>query len=307
MGCPAVIFIQEEIDRFEVPFRFSLIAKCAYGRPSIFEVKAGIQSMFHLVADVAISSLDQRPLLLRFVDQSNFVKVWLKEQVHIRGFPFRFFKWSRHFRPGTESSIVPVWVSFPGLLVNLYQGNYLRSVVGAIGNVTRVDGATAGCTRTVATRVCVELDLSDHHPEKVWIDCGADGFFQKVIYERLPAFCTTCSKVGHFAENYRRTQGRGAASGLDRAKGRGDNTEVKQSGGNGGVNPGAVEQVAGQASGEAVVCDVGAREVNRALVAHSSVFTRLQTDLGAHGNQAVVVRDEVACAQDHGAAVGGFP
>ncbi|XP_043687593.1 uncharacterized protein LOC122638811 [Telopea speciosissima] len=204
MGCPAMIFTQEVIDRSKIPFRHSLIAKCTYGRPSLFDVKAGFQASLHLAADVAISSLDQRHLLLRFVDRSDFVKVWLKEQLHIKGYLFRFFKWTRHFRPGNESPIVPVWISFPGMSVNLYQGNFLLSVAGAIGKPIKVDGATAGCSCTVAARVCVELDLQEHHPDRVWVGCGTEGFFQKVVYEHIPVYCSVCFKVGHYAASCRR-------------------------------------------------------------------------------------------------------
>ncbi|XP_043720994.1 uncharacterized protein LOC122668503 [Telopea speciosissima] len=125
----------------------------------------------------------------------------------IKGFPFRFFKWTRFFKPGLESPIVPVWVSFPNLPVSLFHGNFFRSVAGVVGKVLRVDGATSGYTRTVVARACVEVDLLFDLPDRIWIGCRSSGLFQKVVFERLPSFCVECCKLGHVRENCRKRPG----------------------------------------------------------------------------------------------------
>ncbi|XP_043688008.1 uncharacterized protein LOC122639256 [Telopea speciosissima] len=158
----------------------ALVAKCAFGRPTLCEIKRALQSSFHLAADVQVSTLDSRHILLLFVNHSDFVRVWLKELMVVKGFTFRFFKWTRFFKARQEAPMVSVWVSFPNLPINLYHGNFFSFVVGAVGKVLKVDGATVGCTRTVSARACVEVDVRSTPPEKIWIGGGSSGFSIKL-------------------------------------------------------------------------------------------------------------------------------
>ncbi|XP_043717831.1 uncharacterized protein LOC122665759 [Telopea speciosissima] len=205
-GEPAVFFSVEEVELSEIPFSTTLVAKCSYGRPSLSDVKEFLKKTFFLQGDVIVSSWDKRHLLFKFSNHSDFVRVWLKEQIHVRGFLLRFLKWSSGFMAGWESPVVPIWVSLPGLPINFYQGNFLSSIAGTIGKALRVDSATINCTRTVAARVCVEIDLRKSLPDRVWIGYGSGGFYQKVLYERLPSYCTHCSKLGHAVSDCRKAE-----------------------------------------------------------------------------------------------------
>ncbi|XP_043695650.1 uncharacterized protein LOC122646213 [Telopea speciosissima] len=198
-GVPVVFFSKEEVALSERAFT-SLIAKCSYGRPTLFVIKEFLQKRFFLQGDVVVLVLDRRHVLLHFLIAFDFVKTWLKEQAHIQGYLLRFMRWTSNFTPGWESPLSPVWVSMPGLPVNFYQGNFLASITGSIGRVLKVDGATVSCTRTVAAGVCVEVDLRASLPSQVWVGCGSGGFHQKIVFERLPAYCCICSKIGHDKE-----------------------------------------------------------------------------------------------------------
>ncbi|XP_043705538.1 uncharacterized protein LOC122655407 [Telopea speciosissima] len=203
-GEPAVFFSKEEVARSKVAFHSALVGKCVFGRPSLFEIKSFLKREFFLQGDVIISTLDSRHVLLRFMNHMDFVKVWLKESLHIKGYLFRFMKWTSDFTSGWESLYAPVWISFPGLRINFYQGNYLLSIAETIDKPLQVDGATANCIRTVAAHFCVELDLRNPIPSKIWIGCGGDGFFQKVVVECLPSYCVSCFKIGHAMVNCRK-------------------------------------------------------------------------------------------------------
>ncbi|XP_043725976.1 uncharacterized protein LOC122672581 [Telopea speciosissima] len=194
---PAVFFSKEEVVRSESPFHSTLIAKCSYGRPSLFDIKSHLQKMFFVQGDVVVSTLDPRHVLLRFANHSDYVKVWMKELLHIQGFLLQFMKWISNFESGWESPFAPIWIFLPGLPIEFYQGNFLLSIVGTIGRVLKVDSAIINCTRTVAVRVCVELDLRAPVPSKIWIGCGGDGFYQKVVYDNPPLYCEICCKLGH--------------------------------------------------------------------------------------------------------------
>ncbi|VFQ63987.1 unnamed protein product [Cuscuta campestris] len=81
-----------------------------------------------------------------------------------------------------------------------------------IGQPMTIDAATTTFSRPSLARVCVELDLTKDNPKVPFgtrnsnYGIGIEDFnfnssvwhiFQKVIYEELKAFCTTCKKTGH--------------------------------------------------------------------------------------------------------------
>ena len=51
--------------------------------------------------------------------------------------------------------------------------------------------------RPSIVRVCIEIDLLQKFPSRIWIGCGNSGFWQQVSYENVPKYCTVCLKLGH--------------------------------------------------------------------------------------------------------------
>ncbi|KAH9684252.1 protein WVD2-like 3 [Citrus sinensis] len=101
----------------------------------------------------------------------------------------RVFKWSTDFRCSAESPIVPVWVSLPYLPVHfIHCKSALCSIASAIGNPLRVDHATASVNRPSVARVLVEYDVSKPLLPRIWIGEGESGFWQDVVFERVPAY-----------------------------------------------------------------------------------------------------------------------
>ncbi|CAH9084711.1 unnamed protein product [Cuscuta europaea] len=50
------------------------------------------------------------------------------------------------------------------------------------------------------------MDTSLELPQKIWIGNGATGFFQNILYEKLPLFSHTCSRFGHSFSECPRSQ-----------------------------------------------------------------------------------------------------
>lgn len=198
-GEPAVFFSQEEISASLGPFAFSLVARTPQGRPAFLDIRAHLYGRCRFKDDFMISALDKRHLLLRFRNYEDYLSLLLKESLFVHGRLFRFFKWSMDFSPSTDSPILPVWISFPGLPVNFYLEHLLRSIAGNVGKVLKIDPSTLNLSQTTAARVCVELDISKPLPSRVWIGCPGGGAWQEVIYPNLPAYCSVCSRIGHNA------------------------------------------------------------------------------------------------------------
>src|SRR4051812_5061445 len=110
----------------------------------------------------------------------------------------RFFKWSPDFRLDVEFSVVPVWISLPNLPLFLFNKPALFNIGSLLGKPLTLDAPTADLSRPSVARVCVEVDLLKRLPPRLWLDCEAvDGFWQEVIYEKIPQYCRHCKRLVH--------------------------------------------------------------------------------------------------------------
>src|SRR4051812_26103252 len=110
----------------------------------------------------------------------------------------RSFRWSPEFRLDAESSIVPVWISLPNLPLFLCNKNDLFSIGSLLGKPLTQDNATSEVSRPSVVRICAEIDLLSELPARVWVDCeDYGGFWQDVVYEKLPLYCNHCKRLGH--------------------------------------------------------------------------------------------------------------
>ncbi|KAF8391802.1 hypothetical protein HHK36_022036 [Tetracentron sinense] len=197
-GEPMIYFSEEESCLFAIPHRFSLIAKCSYGRPSLDIIKAHIKKSEGLRLAFSVGILDTRHLLFRFSSEEEFLLIWLKEVVYIKGYLFRFFKWTPSFVSGLEPSIVPIWVSFPNLPILLFNNSALESIGSILGMVLKIDGPMKTFTRPSVARVCIQMDiLKKKNSDRFWLGVGDQGRWQQVEYEKKYKFCLKCKKLGH--------------------------------------------------------------------------------------------------------------
>lgn len=60
-----------------------------------------------------------------------------------------------------------------------------------------MDVATVILARPSIARICIKMDLLKIFPSWIWIGCKNKGFWQKVIYKKIPKYCLTCLKQGH--------------------------------------------------------------------------------------------------------------
>lgn len=89
-GEPAVFFTKEEFQRSLKPFEYAIIAKCSYGRPPIPEVKTCLMQWLSISRDFILSNMNPKHLLIRFDDEEDFIKLFLRNNLYVKGFLFRW-------------------------------------------------------------------------------------------------------------------------------------------------------------------------------------------------------------------------
>lgn len=109
----------------------------------------------------------------------------------------RIFKWTPTFSPTHESAIVPIWVNLLALPAHLYNKDALFSIASIIGKPLQLDDFTAHQSRLSAARIYVEIDLEKPLIEEVLLCISGEIIRQKILFEKLPHFCSLCRHLGH--------------------------------------------------------------------------------------------------------------
>lgn len=109
----------------------------------------------------------------------------------------RVTKWTPEYDPKVDVPIVPVWVTFPGLPIHFHQREALFQIGRMLGTPMKLDMATTECLRPSVARLCIELDVSQELPARIFIQAAARCIPQPFVYEDLPKYCNVCSRLGH--------------------------------------------------------------------------------------------------------------
>ncbi|KAL9461919.1 hypothetical protein AB3S75_004838 [Citrus x aurantiifolia] len=196
-GEPAIFFTEEEINIMAAPFKLALVGKFSFGRPPIDVIRKFFVAL-GLKGTVDISLLDPRHILIQLYLEEDYTRIWLRQSWFIDGRAMRVFKWSTTFHSSEESPIVPVWVSLPFLPVHYMKcKEALYSIAATIGKPLRIDHATAAVSRPTVARVLIEYDISRPLLKRLWIGEKDTGFWQYIVFEKVPRYCAACKHVGH--------------------------------------------------------------------------------------------------------------
>ncbi|KAL2228168.1 UNVERIFIED_CONTAM: 40S ribosomal protein S5 [Sesamum indicum] len=195
-GRQTLIFSDTETLSFVAAYRFALVGKFSYGAPQY-------RNLHRLVAGLGIhgaftvSMINAKHVLISMSNETDFSRLWLRRIWYIQGYPMRVFKWTPTFTPAQESSVVPIWVSFPELPAHLFHKDALYAVASMIGTPLQIDDFTFNQSKLSKARVCIEIDLLTPLIQKFDIQINGISIVQKVEYEQVPECCTLCKHVGH--------------------------------------------------------------------------------------------------------------
>ncbi|KAL0311723.1 UNVERIFIED_CONTAM: hypothetical protein Sradi_5571600 [Sesamum radiatum] len=195
-GRPTITLSDIETQSLAVEFRFALVGKFSHGSPPYNQLhrllaNTGIKEAF------TVSMLNNKHALISLTNELDYSRLWLRRIWFLKGSPMRVFKWSPTFNPNHESSIVPIWVNFPGLPAHLFRKDALFAIASMVGTPLQVADSTYNRSKMSRASVCIEIDLLRPCLEEVDIQIHDRTFKQKIEYEQTPRFCLLCNHVGH--------------------------------------------------------------------------------------------------------------
>ncbi|KAL0356476.1 UNVERIFIED_CONTAM: hypothetical protein Sradi_4094500 [Sesamum radiatum] len=197
-GRPTLVFSDSETASLTEAYRFSLVGKFSQGTPQYRNLHRLIAGL-GLRGAFTVGMINTKHVLITLSDEADFSKLWIRRIWFIQGYPMRVFKWSPTFSPAHESSVVPIWVCFPGLPVHLFQKEALCTVASMIGTPLQIDEYTFNQAKLSKARVCIEIDLLQPRIEEIDIQIHGVTIRQKIEYEQIPKYCSLCKHVGHRA------------------------------------------------------------------------------------------------------------
>lgn len=143
-------------------------------------------------------------MLIHLQDEGDFNRIGLREVWFHDGFPMRIFRRSPNFCLDAEYFVILVCVSLLNLPLFLFNKQGLLSIDTILGKPLTLDASTAHLSCPSEAWLCVEIDMLKRLPQHIWLDCeSVEGFWQDIIYEKLPAYCKHCKRLCHDISAYK--------------------------------------------------------------------------------------------------------
>ncbi|KAL0293175.1 UNVERIFIED_CONTAM: hypothetical protein Sradi_6952900 [Sesamum radiatum] len=179
MDVTTIIFSDTETQSLAEDLRYAHVGKFSHGSPQYSQLhrllsNSGIKEAF------IVSLINNKHALINLTNESDYSRLWMKRIWYLKGLPMRVFKWSPTFIPDQESSIVPVWVSFPDLSAHLFRKDALHTIAKFVGVPLQIADSTFSWSMLSRARVCIEIDLLKPLVKEFDLQINGRIFVQKV-------------------------------------------------------------------------------------------------------------------------------
>ncbi|XP_075095480.1 uncharacterized protein LOC142173738 [Nicotiana tabacum] len=188
-GKSAVYFtINEEVELAK-DCKFTLIGKFSHGRPSIKDIRSDFTARFTLKGQVQIGHCNLKHIFMDFSLEEDYLNIYSRRKLMVLGSLMRLVTWTIDFNPEEETPLTPVWIHLPELKWHYYNWDALLRITYPLGTLLKIYKTTEIKSRSNFAKVLVEIDLSKHMRDSIWVgirndegmECG--GFHQPIEYE----------------------------------------------------------------------------------------------------------------------------
>ncbi|KAL6586072.1 hypothetical protein OROMI_002716 [Orobanche minor] len=105
---PTVIFTADECEQVSSFYRFAIIGKFSYGKPSNHMISQLLKS--EGFGTCKVHFLNEKHVLINLSSKLLCDKLWMRREFVFAGFPMRMFRWDPFFNFKEEPAVVPLWV-----------------------------------------------------------------------------------------------------------------------------------------------------------------------------------------------------
>ncbi|KAL6580245.1 hypothetical protein OROMI_008269 [Orobanche minor] len=192
---PTAVFTKEECADVSEYYKFALIGKFTYGKPSNQVISQQLKS--DSVGLCKVQFLNGKHVLINLTCKSLCDKLWMKREYIVSGFPMRLFLWSPSFDFKHEPALVPVWFKVHSLPAQWFDVRSLQTIASLVGTLVKIDDCTRNRTRMNFARLCVVINLEEHRNEKINLSVDGVKTSYDLEFEKIPKYCHHCKHIGH--------------------------------------------------------------------------------------------------------------
>ncbi|KAL6564968.1 hypothetical protein OROMI_016418 [Orobanche minor] len=192
---PTVIFTADECEQVSSFYRFAIIGKFSYGKPSNHMITQQLKS--EGFGTYKVHFLNGKHVLINLSSKLLCDKLWMRREFVFAGFPMRMFHWDPFFNFKEEPAVVPLWVKIHALPPQWFDLRSLKTIASSVGEFLKADEPTHNRSRLSFARVCVEVNLKNHLPKKINLQVGEDSVPLNIEFEKVPQYCNYCKHIGH--------------------------------------------------------------------------------------------------------------
>ncbi|KAJ4838675.1 hypothetical protein Tsubulata_003107 [Turnera subulata] len=137
-------------------------------------------------------------LMFQFPTEASLSRALYGGPWHVSGIPLILRPWDSKIQPlDTSTSILPVWIQFRGVPLELSLREGLSYLASAIGKPLHMDQDCSKLLKSDCINVCAEVDFRKPLLPNLVVNLDGEEFTIGVSYSSKPQQCTLCSKWGH--------------------------------------------------------------------------------------------------------------
>lgn len=188
---------KEGIDMFE----HSLIGRLNFNGLKLTQVKKDLEAQWQFDEDrCKLTPLTRGYFIIKLSSMEDKEHVWHGGCWTIGKQVLRVQNFYANFDPERQAtSRTTVWVSFPGLFIELWTKKILTSLAKLLGRPVAIDQKTLDHDFGNFAAVLIDIDFAKPIPRRIWIKANGREFWQPVYIKGIEDinFCTHCKIMGH--------------------------------------------------------------------------------------------------------------
>ncbi|XP_026442638.1 uncharacterized protein LOC113342256 [Papaver somniferum] len=142
--------------------------------------------------------------IIKLISKEDKERVWHGDSWTVQQQTLRVFNFYPNFDPERQNtSCASVWVSFPGLYIELWTKRILLSIAKILGKPIAIDQKTLDHDVGNYANVLIDIDFAKPIPKRIRLKANSNEFWQYVEVQDLEniKFCTHYKFIGHKFEN----------------------------------------------------------------------------------------------------------
>ncbi|XP_026445245.1 uncharacterized protein LOC113345787 [Papaver somniferum] len=187
-------------------FQFSLIGRLNFKGLNINEVQKVLEEQWKLGdRRCKLVPMTKGFFIIKLTSAEDNERVWHGATWVVHNQQLRVYNFYPNFDPERQNtSRAAVWVSFPGLYIELWTKRILLSIAKILGRPIAIDQKTLDHDVGNYATVLIDIDFAKEIPKRIYLKANGKEFWQYVEVQDIEKvkFCSHCKFIGHKFENF---------------------------------------------------------------------------------------------------------